>query len=74
MLGVTKKQRRWTNCNPPIFTRPSPSTAVTAGDKRDTSSDFELVSWELNGKVYVEDRQWEKLLAQLALMALIVLL
>lgn len=57
-----------------MFTRPSPSTAVTAGDKLDTSSYFELVGLELAGEVWVEDKQWEKLLAQLALMALLVLL
>jgi len=47
---------------------------VTAGDKLDTSSYFELVGWELAGKVCVEDKQWEKILTQLAQMALLVLL
>lgn len=49
-------------------------TAVTAGNKPDNSSYLEFVGWELAGKVCVEDRQWEKLLAPLALMAVLVLL
>lgn len=70
MLGVTSKQRGCPHCNPPTSTRASPSTAVTAGGKPDTSSYCELEGWELFGKVCVEDRQWETLLALLALLIL----